>query len=116
IYGSAVYPTPFSFTAPSAQTVVEQAVTNNSFNSPDKATISGYELGVRQFFDKLPSPWNGFGYEATYTYINSRNPGDLAYAIDNVAITNPQTNVVTNTHPLQDNPISGLSPNNLNLT
>lgn len=116
IYGSAIYPTTFTYTAPTATTIVQNAVASNVYNSPDKATIHGYEAGVRQFFDKLPSPWNGLGYEATYTYINSRNPGDLAYAIDNVTIKNPTTGVVTNTHPLYNNPIAGLSKDNINFT
>jgi TonB-dependent receptor len=116
IYGTSAYPVNFTFTAPTAQTVSELAITNNVFNSPDKAKISGYELGVRQFFDTLPSPWNGLGYEATYTHIHSENPGDLAYAIDNVVVTNATTNVVTNSHPLSNNPIAGLSDNNLNFT
>ncbi len=116
IYGSALYPTPFVYTAPTATTIVQNAVTSNVYNSPDKATIRGYEVGTRQFFDMLPSPWNGLGYEATYTYISSKNPGDLGYAIDNVAITNPTTGVVTNTHPLYNNPIAGLSKDNINFT
>ena len=116
IYGTALYPTPFVFTVPTASTVVENAVTNNVYNSPDKATINGFEVGARQFFDKLPSPFDGLGYEANYTFINSHNPGDLAYAIDNVSITNPTTGVVTNTHPITNNPISGLSRDNINFT
>ena len=35
------------------------------------ATIQGLELGYKQFFDMLPFPFDGFGVEANYTYIDS---------------------------------------------
>ena len=76
-------------------------------NAEEDATINGYEVGVRQFLDMLPEPFNGLGYEVNYTYIDSSNPGDLAYAINNDQATNSQ--------PLTDNPVSGLSKHNMNL-
>lgn len=33
---------------------------------------SGLELGTNQPFAFLPSPWNGFGVQANYTYVSSR--------------------------------------------
>lgn len=33
--------------------------------------IRGVELGLKKFFDGLPYPFNGFGIDATYTYIDS---------------------------------------------
>ncbi|MES2826220.1 MAG: TonB-dependent receptor [Pseudomonadota bacterium] len=35
------------------------------------AEIQGFELGYKQFFDKLPAPFDGFGIEANYTFIDS---------------------------------------------
>lgn len=35
------------------------------------ADISGFELGVTKFFGDLPAPWDGFGVQANYTYIDS---------------------------------------------
>jgi TonB-dependent receptor len=35
------------------------------------AKVTGFELGFTQFFDTLPEPWNGFGVQANYTYIDS---------------------------------------------
>src|SRR5699024_82288 len=32
-------------------------------------TMQGFELGYQQFFDFLPSPFDGFGVQANYTYI-----------------------------------------------
>ncbi|QEY16517.1 TonB-dependent receptor [Cellvibrio sp. KY-GH-1] len=33
--------------------------------------INGVEIGVSKFFDFLPEPFNGFGVQANYTYIDS---------------------------------------------
>ncbi|WP_308365766.1 MULTISPECIES: TonB-dependent receptor [unclassified Microbulbifer] len=35
------------------------------------ADIQGAEVGFTKFFDFLPEPWNGFGVQANYTYIDS---------------------------------------------
>lgn len=46
-----------------------------------KAKMDGFELAYQQFFDKLPEPWDGFGVQASYTYINAsgvpNNEGDV---------------------------------------
>ncbi|ESQ85031.1 hypothetical protein AEAC466_04815 [Asticcacaulis sp. AC466] len=34
-------------------------------------TIKGFEVAYQQFFDFLPSPFNGLGVQANYTYANS---------------------------------------------
>lgn len=39
------------------------------------ATIKGFEIGVQQAFnDILPSPFDGFGVQANYTYVDSSSP------------------------------------------
>ncbi len=35
------------------------------------ATVKGFEIGYRQVFDFLPAPFDGFGAEASYTYVKS---------------------------------------------
>jgi TonB-dependent receptor len=40
--------------------------------------IKGFEAGVQSFFDFLPSPFDGFGVQANYTYVNSSAPGPIA--------------------------------------
>lgn len=35
------------------------------------ADIDGFEIGYKQFFDFLPAPFDGFGVETNYTYIDS---------------------------------------------
>jgi len=52
------------------------------FNSTQKTTIKGFEIGTRTFFDRLPSPWNGIGIEANYTHIDSKAPGVRAVGMD----------------------------------
>lgn len=40
--------------------------------------IRGFEIGGRTFFDFLPSPFDGFGAEANFTYVDSRVPSPFA--------------------------------------
>jgi len=68
------------------------------------ATIQGIEIGYKQFFDMLPAPFDGFGIEANYTYIDS------------------ETNVPDNVSPVDTDgslygnmPYEGLSENTYNL-
>ena len=82
-------------------TTTIQANRNEVNNSTALSMIKGIELGGRIFFDRLPAPWNGFGVEANYTYVDSKSPGELYYDIDGGA------------H--DDAPMRGLSENNYNL-
>ena len=43
-----------------------------------KATIKGFEIGGRKFFDTLPGLLGGFGIEGNLTYIDSKNPAQQA--------------------------------------
>jgi TonB-dependent receptor len=70
-------------------------------NSTALSSIKGFEIGGRTFFDRLPSPWNGFGIEANYTYVDSESPGELYFDIDGGAHS--------------DAPVRGLSKNNYNV-
>ena len=82
-------------------TITAQARHNRVGNSTALSSIKGVELGGRIFFDRLPSPWNGFGIEANYTYVDSESPGDVYFDIDGVAHT--------------DAPVRNLSENNYNI-
>jgi TonB-dependent receptor len=77
------------------------ASSTETHNATEDATIKGAEFGVRTFFDRLPSPWNGFGVEANYTYIDSKNPGDVYFDIDGESHS--------------DAPVRGLSENTYNV-
>jgi iron complex outermembrane recepter protein len=78
-----------------------QAARNEVNNSTALSSIKGVELGGRIFFDRLPEPWNGFGVEANYTYIDSKSPGERYLDIDG------------GEH--RDAPLRGLSENTYNL-
>ena len=57
-------------------TTTIQANRSEVQNSTALSRIKGFELGGRIFFDRLPAPWNGFGVEANYTYVDSESPGE----------------------------------------
>lgn len=47
-----------------------------TFSRPENlasAKIKGFEIGIQQFFDFLPSPLDGFGIIANYTYSDSQD-------------------------------------------
>lgn len=79
-----------------------QTVNYNGFhNSPEAATVRGVEVGGHTYFDFLPGPLKGVGVDANYTFIDSRNPGDVYYDINGL--------------PHNDNvPLEGLSRHNFN--
>lgn len=93
---------PKQFTVTFADGTTETGLgTANTAHTSDKiATVKGVEVGGRTFFDQLPGWLAGLGVEANYTYIESKNPGDVYYDIDGV-----QRNNV---------PLRGLSKHNLN--
>jgi TonB-dependent receptor len=78
-----------------------QARRNEVTNSTALSSIKGFELGGRIFLDQLPAPWNGFGLEANYTYIDSESPGERYFDIDG------------GEH--EDAPVRGLSENTYNI-
>jgi TonB-dependent receptor len=71
-------------------------------NATVPAKVTGFEIGGRTFLDMLPGILGGFGVEANYTYIDSKNPGDLYRDI---------FGTIRNDAPLQ-----GLSTHNYNAT
>nr|WP_166180347.1 TonB-dependent receptor [Altererythrobacter segetis] len=80
----------------------ELATTTDVANAAKPATVKGIEVGGRTFFDMLPGVLSGFGVEANYTFIDSKNPGDLYKDIDGVSHN--------------DAPLQGLSKHNFNVT
>ncbi|MFT4089116.1 MAG: TonB-dependent receptor [Asticcacaulis sp.] len=47
------------------------------------ATVKGFEVGYRQVFGQLPSPWDGLGVQASYTYADS--DAEYTNAVANVS-------------------------------
>ncbi|WP_315760275.1 TonB-dependent receptor [Sphingomonas sp. Y38-1Y] len=66
----------------------------------EAAEVKGVEVGGRAFLDMLPGVLAGFGFEGNYTFIDSKNPGDIYRDI---------FGTVRNDAPLQ-----GLSKHNFN--
>lgn len=67
----------------------------------DEGTLEGFEIGGQRFFDFLPSPFDGLGVQANYTFIDS-NAATVA--------ANAQTGGAEISVPIQ-----GLSENSYNL-
>jgi TonB-dependent receptor len=44
----------------------------------DDGKIKGFEVGLTQFFDFLPAPFDGFGVQLNYTYVDSKAPSPNA--------------------------------------
>jgi TonB-dependent receptor len=80
----------------------ELATATDVANATKPAKVKGVEIGGRAFFDMLPGLLGGLGVEANYTFIDSKNPGDLYRDIDGVSHN--------------DAPVQGLSRHNYNLT
>lgn len=70
-------------------------------NNVDEGTLEGFEVGGQRFFDFLPSPFDGLGIQANYTFIDS-NAATVA--------ANAQTGGTAISVP-----IAGLSKNSYNL-
>ena len=46
-------------------------------NAGESASLNGFEIAYQQFYDMLPAPFDGFGVQANYTYIDAQGIGDL---------------------------------------
>ena len=88
------------FTDGTRETVT--AAASDYSNATKAATVKGVEIGGRAFFDMLPGFLGGFGFEGNYTFIDSKNPGDVYRDINGVI--------------RDDAPLVGLSRHNLNAT
>ncbi|MFT4090077.1 MAG: TonB-dependent receptor [Asticcacaulis sp.] len=80
-------------------------------NSSQKAKIKGYEIAYQQTYDFLPSPFDGLGVNANYSYIDSTNvPQSTLSATDPDVAAGRVAVVDTSLLPLQ-----GLSKHNANV-
>lgn len=80
---------------------VDASVTEN-FNEKQTAKVEGFELGAQKYADFLPAPFDGLGIDFNYTYIDSKQPGALAFDMHGAAITGL--------------PVTGLSKNTINIS
>ncbi|WP_428312887.1 TonB-dependent receptor [Hydrocarboniphaga sp.] len=84
IFGDSHVPFPYSFTKEdgTVATGTDVLTTTQASNATKTATIRGFEFGARTFFDKLPGFWSGFGIDANFTFIDSKNPSPKSYDMD----------------------------------
>jgi iron complex outermembrane receptor protein len=61
------------------------------------ATIQGCEIGFQSFFTFLPQPFDGFGVQANYTYVESSTPTTVNGA---GTVTTPLTNLSKSSYNL----------------
>ena len=61
-----------SFSEPRTYDGVSYLIKTSKNLSP--ATIKGFEIGFQQFFTFLPAPFDGFGLQANYTFVDSSTP------------------------------------------
>jgi len=86
-------------------------------NSSTMATIKGFEIGGRQFFNNLPGLLSGFGIEGNLTFIHSRNPAQQANHVLSPATPNGGLNAdgtIPQTYP--NLPYAGLSKWSYNIS
>lgn len=60
---------PRTFTNP--DTGISQTVEFTTTRNGQEGKLQGIELAYQQFFDMLPAPFDGFGIQANYTYVDS---------------------------------------------
>lgn len=81
------------------------------FNEKMAARVDGFEFGLTKYASFLPDPFDGLGIDFNYTYIDSSQPGALAYDM----IPADTTKAVTTGRPISGLPVTGLSKNTLNI-
>ncbi len=74
-------------TTTNGATTTQQVTAFNNQNTNDTkvAKLNGFEVGVRKFFNELPSPFDGLGVEANGTVINAKLPGISYTNIDGMS-------------------------------
>ncbi len=78
-------------------------------------TMQGFELGYQQFFDFLPSPFDGFGVQANYTYIDASGVPNNEEDYENADWAQPGSNTDTGARVSLDSiPLQGQSEHTAN--
>lgn len=87
-------------------------IVTTATNATESGSVKGFEIAYQQTFNFLPSPFDGFGVNANYTFVSSTGvkQSTLSETDPNVAAGNIST-VDTSKLPLQ-----GLSKHNFNVS
>jgi iron complex outermembrane recepter protein len=88
-----------------------------------KARASGIELAGRTYFDRLPDAWAGFGVDANYTYIDSKqslyhqvhSEWCTGLSADDLANNSQNLGCDTDSRAINNLPMPYLSKNSFNL-
>jgi TonB-dependent receptor len=68
----------------------DEEITNNGVTrtvnvtrpvNADGAKVTGAEVAYQTFFDRLPEPWNGFGVQANFTYVDNQGVNNSGLTI-----------------------------------
>jgi len=100
-----------SYTRDFTNNGVTRNVTITGPISGDGASLKGFELAYQQFFDALPEPWNGFGVQTNFTYVDNQGIG-------NANLTTVSGSGATQQDPLirfTDLPLEGFSKSSYNI-
>jgi iron complex outermembrane receptor protein len=68
----------------------------------DGAKVTGAEVAYQTFFDRLPSPWNGLGIQANYTYVDNKGVNNSSSTtVSGDGGTNQDSNITITNLPLE---------------
>lgn len=79
---------PRAFTNP--VTGSTQSVEFTTTRNGEEGTVQGMEIAYQQFYDMLPEPFDGFGIQANYTYIDSEGVPNFAASGDPATDADPE--------------------------
>jgi TonB-dependent receptor len=85
-------------------------ISTGPFNSSETGTVQGFELAYQQFYDFLPAPFDGFGINANYTYVDSEGVAQSTLSATDPDVAGGRVAVI-DTSLL---PLAGLSEHNVN--
>ena len=77
----------------------------------DGAKVAGFEVAYQTFFDRLPSPWNGFGIQTNFTWVDNKGVENTGLTIVSGGGTVTQDANISFTHL----PLEGFSDKAYNL-
>jgi len=67
----------------------------------DGARVAGAEVAYQTFFDRLPSPWNGLGIQANFTYVDNKGVSNSGFTtVSGNGGTNQDANIAFTDLPL----------------
>jgi TonB-dependent receptor len=90
--------------------VTFDVVSTGPINSSETGTVQGFELAYQQFYDFLPAPFDGFGINANYTYVDSDGVAQSTLSSSDPDVAGGRVaNIDTSLLPL-----AGLSEHNVN--